>query len=1172
MANKTLELALRVVAEATGKQNLTELIGELRGIASSADEANPAAAKLANELDQLGDQSDLIRSFEQSKRELEEQEVAVYAAATALEKLQRDAKDTDKPFVDLGRSLDAAEKDLAQLRQELTEQHSAHQALQARLTRSGIDTDNLRVAKRQLAAQCDRTGRAVDDLTRDMREGSAAQQAHAASLGNVAGQVAALATAYVGLDRVAQAVGDVFRTGDKFEKLGVQMSALMGSIEGGETATEWVKEFTKNTPLQLGEVSQAFVRLKAFGLDPMDGTLQAITDSALKLGGSFEEVEGISLALGQAWAKQKLQGEEILQLVERGVPVWEMLEQATGKNVQELQKLSTAGKLGRDTIAALIDEMGRASEGSAAAQMALFSGQVSNARDNVEQFYNLIAQSGAMDWLKGQLTDINEQFAEMAADGRLQEWAQSISDTIVTTGEAIKATGETLYEYREEIATVAKVWLALKVGSYFSNVIQGTTAAITAFAQYRAAIVTATAATEAATVAAGKFNKMAAGIGRAGLYTVLISELIDLGGEYGNLLNIEAKLAQSQRDAAIQARILADEFKYISDQTRLNITNQEQLEDALERGLIIMDEATGAYLNMADHQAKLAASASEAAEAERQRQDMLALSLPQALNVIQTLEQQAQNLDGVRDGVDGFIQSIQSARTAVQGAGAQYQSQLAVLDALEAKFTEHNESLKRQAYLANDVGAAYKELGMTAGQALTEAAERAQGAFELIQQSNEPVALQRDAFLAWADAAVAAASATDQTVPASVQAAAAALGLTTELQKLVAQANKLKPVVDTNSEAVKRYQREIAATNEAMATNQRVIESATASTEDKAKATKALSEQQVRLMDLTEDLTTVQDLEVSTLSELRQEKERLNSEVMQLNARYEHGRITAEEYTYQKERLGEMLRTVDGLLGDYKHAQDEATKSTERNTRATREQSRANTENARSLAEQRRALDQVAQSASRASSAYSSYGSSSGSTGGASSYATPNVSGASRSVSTFDLRAQKEKQNHERMVRAEYDRFVRNINNASSNNALNEVYKRLNQQLTYVGRAQKSELNAMIRARRDALKAARQAERDARAAQQSQTQQSQPTTPSRPQTRSSTSESQSLSDTQINELVRSLKALTKTLGGDGNAMQRIELALPGGVNVEAFMREHAAEILVEELEKLKATL
>jgi phage tail tape-measure protein len=45
-------------------------------------------------------------------------------------------------------------------------------------------------------------------------------------------------------------------------------------------------------------VTQVFVRLKAFGIDPMNGAMQGIVDQVYKLGDGVEEVQGISLALG----------------------------------------------------------------------------------------------------------------------------------------------------------------------------------------------------------------------------------------------------------------------------------------------------------------------------------------------------------------------------------------------------------------------------------------------------------------------------------------------------------------------------------------------------------------------------------------------------------------------------------------------------------------------------------------------------------------------------------------------------------------------------------------------------------------------------------------------------------------------------------------------------------
>src|SRR5690606_10263882 len=169
-----------------------------------------------------------------------------------------------------------------------------------------------------------------------------------------------LAATYLGIQGLRTALTSIFSTGDKFERLEKQLTGVMGSLERGQAATAWLKEFAKGTPQQLDDLTDGVVKLKSFGFDAMNGPYQAIDDQAAKLGGSQETLNGIILGVGQAWAKQKLQGEEILQLGERGVPVWDLLTKSTGKSTAELQKLSQAGKLGREEIALLVAEMGKA--------------------------------------------------------------------------------------------------------------------------------------------------------------------------------------------------------------------------------------------------------------------------------------------------------------------------------------------------------------------------------------------------------------------------------------------------------------------------------------------------------------------------------------------------------------------------------------------------------------------------------------------------------------------------------------------------------------------------------------------------------------------------------------------------------------------------------------------
>jgi tape measure domain-containing protein len=945
MSTKSLEVALKIVAQATGKQHISAMVDELKHIASSSEDGGIEAAKLANELDTLAQQQDLIHSFQQSTQVLEKQELATIAAAQGLEKLQKEAQETNKPFVELARNLDVAEKDFEQMRKALSQQTSHHKKLQKQLGKTGVSADNLTAKKRELARGFTTVGKKVDTYTQKLKQGSAAQRKHGQGLEGIAGKIIGLTAAYVGLNQVSTAIKDIFSTGDKFERLSIQMDALMGSIEGGETATAWVKEFTKKTPLQLADVSKAFVKLKAFGLDPMDGTMQAITDQAFKLGGGFQEVEGVSLALGQAWAKQKLQGEEILQLVERGIPVWDLLEKSTGKNTLALQKLSSAGKLGRDVIKDLITEMGKGAVGAAEANMALLSGQISNAKDNIDQFYHLISESGAMDWLKGQLTAINAQFSEMTKDGSLKVWAQSISDTIVSTGEAIKKSFTVLYEYKDHIAAIAKVWLTLKIGNYFTDIVKGATLASTSLKTHNASMKGTAKVTTLATIATQKFTTALKGIGKATVVLVALELLFAAVQKVNDMVNeysdTQKRTAASEKKLAESSAALSATYRKIAIETKVNITNAKAFHQALNDGVIVWDKTLGRYQSAEQAQARLTQSTQHATEQEKQRIKMMTLTLDQAINTTNQLEKQAVSMDGVRGGVEGFITAIDAAKTTLLGAGEHYAQQVILLEQLREKYVAHNASLERQAYLAGDVSKAYEVLGIKSGAALTELAQKQRGAFELIKQSNEPIKQQEKAFLAWAKSAVEAADATGEITPTSLKATAATLGLSTELEKLISQANKLKPVNDTNSDSVNRFTAEIKKTTQAITQNEAVLKSSSASALQKKEAQALLTIQQIRLKEETADLNKIQQLEEANLRSLQREQKSLEQEMVSLNKQYERGSITSQEYNTKQQRMSDMLGVVNGLLGDFKNAQDKATDSTIKHTKATQDSTKA---------------------------------------------------------------------------------------------------------------------------------------------------------------------------------------------------------------------------------------
>ncbi|MEA5313389.1 tape measure protein [Vibrio parahaemolyticus] len=230
------------------------------------------------------------------------------------------------------------------------------------------------------------------------------------------------------------------RTAASFERLRASMESMMGSESGAQEALNWIEKFTQETPYSVEEVTKSFIRLKTFGLDPMDGSLQSIADQSAKVGGNAEMVEGVATALGQAWTKGKLQAEELNQMLERGVPVYEYLQKASkdlghnfgkGFSKAQLNKMAESGKLTRDTIRDLIRVMGEESEGAALKQMETWNGMISNIGDHWTLFQRDIMDSGAFKILKDELGEFLDMLDEMKSTGQYDKFVEDVGGNLV---------------------------------------------------------------------------------------------------------------------------------------------------------------------------------------------------------------------------------------------------------------------------------------------------------------------------------------------------------------------------------------------------------------------------------------------------------------------------------------------------------------------------------------------------------------------------------------------------------------------------------------------------------------------------------------------------------------------------------------------------------------------
>ena len=472
MSAKDLKLALEIAAKTTGREDIAAIGAQIETLGPISNEVEQETQALAKRMQELAGQRELITQFNQSKEALTQLELATALSRDRLEQLRKTQASGSGDAAQLANQERLLASEVKQLERQLVSQAATHTRLGVALKESGVDSTQLASAQNRLQREITETANRSAQLARELTGAGSSTSGFASRIGSLAGNMTALIGTYFGVQTLKDQLVAMFSAGDKSEQLGIQLKAVMGSIQGGQEATAWIKNFAKETPLQLNEVTETFVRLKAMGLDPMDGTMQAVVDQSAKLGLGFDGVQSISLALGQAWSKGKLQGDDMLQMVERGVPVMALLEKATGKSSAELGKMSEQGLLGRDAIKALIAEMGASSVGAAAAQMGTLSGLLSNLGDSWTDFKTSVANSGALDWLKSQLRELTATITQMTKDGSLKQWAREISDSVIAVGDAIKTGASTLIEWKSQIATVGQAWIGLKIASWTSSVLQ----------------------------------------------------------------------------------------------------------------------------------------------------------------------------------------------------------------------------------------------------------------------------------------------------------------------------------------------------------------------------------------------------------------------------------------------------------------------------------------------------------------------------------------------------------------------------------------------------------------------------------------------------------------------------------------------------------------------------
>ena len=264
---------------------------------------------------------------------------------------------------------------------------------------------------RRMSSQLDRFRGAA------IRVGSALR-----SMTRLAGSAVIALTSLAGVSLGSLGLG-VLSTGRTFERFRTQLKTMEGSSEAAERSMRWIEQFAKRTPYDLQQVTDAFVAMRSYGIDPTDGSLASLGDLAAGMGKPLmQAVEALSDA----------QNGEFERLKELGIRASAESNQIALTYEKDGRSIRvTAAKNATAIRTALMGIVDARFAGAMEEQSKTFDGMWSNLLDQFTNFKKMVADGGVFAFVKNELASLLAVVNRLSASGKLAAWAKEISTSMV---------------------------------------------------------------------------------------------------------------------------------------------------------------------------------------------------------------------------------------------------------------------------------------------------------------------------------------------------------------------------------------------------------------------------------------------------------------------------------------------------------------------------------------------------------------------------------------------------------------------------------------------------------------------------------------------------------------------------------------------------------------------
>lgn len=454
------------------------------------------------------------------------------------------------------------------------------------MLRAGQSLDSFKNELRRLDPHFRNLTKNGDDVIRTFKRADDTSRTLLGTMRDVSIVMGAASLAFSALTGASGGViGNIIKVNSEMERLRFQMEGLSDAADPVKDAADqvaYLREAATRAPFSIRELTSTFVKLKASGTDPLNGSMQALVDGIAAFGGTDEQLHRVTLGITQMTGKGVIQMEEMRQQLGESMPTaMRLMARSMGVSVAELIDAISTGRVeAKSALAGFYEELNRAYGGEAQRMMGTFSGQVTQMTANLQ---NLSTTGGLFEFfenLKTKLQEFNDFLKSPEARSAADQFGRGLS----YIADVVTSVAKTLYAFRGELKALAMAiagFVALKtLASGFKaiglsvNMMRG---------EVRAGINTMQAASTAAATANIALGSASTGAARAGV------AFASMGSMIGGGLRVAGAAVPWLGLVASIAMFAADKFGLLSDKTdeayqnlvRYGAESRAQAEEAL---------------------------------------------------------------------------------------------------------------------------------------------------------------------------------------------------------------------------------------------------------------------------------------------------------------------------------------------------------------------------------------------------------------------------------------------------------------------------------------------------------------------------------------------------------------------------------------------------------------